>query len=148
MAKNFNLYVPSEYTFLDYFRPRIVDPGLEWFEVDLRRHGVQRKGNNHLVVFLDFRFQGPPSFFTGGSGKAGSFGLRTPAEAELFNRVLGGEREVAVYSLAYHVRMSILAWRLLTQVADDGRVLLEDEPGLLSPGPDFVREHLRLLGSA
>jgi hypothetical protein len=147
MSMTFNLYVPSEYTFKNYFFPRIQNPSLEFFEVDKRRYGIQRKGNNHLVVFLDFCLKKPPSEFTRlNSSEAGDLLVESPAVIELFNRMFGRQKEVAVYSLSYNARMSVIAWKLLTEIANDEKIMVEDDSGQWMSGPECVRELKELLG--
>src|ERR1700733_14304446 len=111
MSKIFNLFVPGEYTFENYFIPKIKNPAVECFEVGKVRHGYQRKGNNHLVVFLDFCLKKETSRFTKVNGsEAEHFLLEDQTDIELFNRVLRQQKEVAVYSLAYNAKMSVIAW--------------------------------------
>jgi hypothetical protein len=147
MPMIFNIYVPSEYKFKNYFLPRIKKPSLKCFEVDKNRRGIQRKDNNHLIVFLDFCFKKNPSEFTHINGDAaGDFFIKEPAEIELFNGVFGQQKEVAVYSLSYHGRMSVIAWEVLIAIADDEKVLIEDETGKLIAGTEWVREHKAVMG--
>lgn len=149
MPMIFNLYVPGEYTFESHFLPRIQETHLECFEVDRNRHGIQRKGNNHLVVFMDFCLKGPPSKFTEPDGDgAQEFLFEKPHEIEFFNRVFAGQKEVAVFSLAYKARMSVILWKLLVHIADDERMMVEDDQGNLMTGPQCVQELKHLMGQA
>lgn len=149
MQKTVHLYVPVEYSFKHYFLPKINPSAFESFEVDRHRHGIQRKGNNHLVVFLDFRLQKEPSQFTSsGDGATGEFFLQKPDEADLFHRTLGRQKQVAVYSLAYQARMTVIAWKLLVDITDDEKVLVRDDHGHLKAGPQCAGEHRKLLGQA
>lgn len=149
MPMIFNLYVPADYTFKNYFLPRIKRPSLECFEIDKNRHGIQRKGNNHLVVFLDFCLKKPPSEFTNAnSGEADDFLIEEPADINFFNRIFGRQKEVAVYSLSYHGRMSVIAWEVLIEIADDEKVVLENDFGKLVRGPEWVQDHKVLMGQS
>jgi hypothetical protein len=147
MPMIFNLYVPAEYTFENYFLPKIESPSLEFFEVDEKRRGIQRKGNNHLIVFLDFCLKTAASEFTqGDSDQVLDFRFGTPADIDFFNRVFSRQKEVAVYSLSYHGRMSVIAWEVLNLIADNVKVVVEDESGKLMEGPAYVREHKKIMG--
>ena len=147
MPKVFDIYVPGEYTFENYFLPKIKNSTLDCFEVDKNRHGVQRKGNNHLIVFLDFHLKKPSLEFTKINGdQVEDFFIEEPADIELFNRVLGREKEVAVFSLSYHARMSVIAWEVLLAVADNEKVVVEDDLDKLMDGPKYVRDLKKFLG--
>ena len=147
MPMIFNLYVPAEYTFKNYFLPRIKKPSLKCFEVDKKRHGIQRRNNNHLIVFLDFCFKKPPSEFTQTKDdEADDFLIEAPADIELFNRMFSRQRVVSVYSLSCNGRMSVIAWEVLIAIADDEKVLIEDESGKLVAGVEWVREHKAIMG--
>src|SRR5579859_4954853 len=132
MQKTVHFYVPAEYGFKSYFLPKINPSAFENFEVSRHRHGIQRKGNNHLVVFLDFHLQKESTLFTAPGGhEAGEFFLKKPDDAELFRRTLGRQKEVAVYSLAYQALMTVIAWKLLVDIADDQKILVLDDHGHL-----------------
>ena len=147
MKMNFYFYVPPEYTFEGYFSPKVDPSSLEFFEVDRRRRGIQRKGNNHLVVFLDSCVQAEPARFLEPE-EAGMNGLRmrTPAEKDLFNRLFGGQKEVAVFALSYHARMSVIAWKITAALADDERILVKNDAGNLMAGRECAHELKSLLG--
>jgi hypothetical protein len=147
MPMIFNLYVPVEYTFEKYFLPRIESPSLEFFEVDENRRGIQRKGNNHLIVFLDFCIKKASSEFTKSkSDGVDDFLISSPVDIEFFNRMFILQKEVAVYSLSCHGRMSVIAWEVLNLIADNEKVVIEDESGKLMAGPAYVREHKKIMG--
>ncbi len=147
MPKKFKIFVPGEYTFMNYFLPGIKNPALECFEVDKRRHGVQRKGNNHLVVFLDFCLKKESSKFIEANGnETEDFLMETPADIDFFKRMFGCQKEVAVFSLSYNARMSVIAWKLLIDIANDEKLLVVDDSGKLMRGPECVKEHELLLG--
>ena len=149
MPKIFNFYVPAEYNFKQYFLPKINHLDLEYFEVDSHRHGIQRKGNNHLVVFLDYCLKKAPSHFTETNNDGvGSFFLEKTDEAKLFKKMFEDQGEVAVFTLSYNARMSVVAWKLLVDIANDERVLVRDDHGRLVTGPQCVQEHKELLGQA
>jgi len=146
MLKIFNLYVPVEYTFKNYFLPRINYSDLEYFEMGPHRHGIQRTGNNHLLVFLDFCLKKPPSKFTKAkSVETGDFRMRTPAEIKLFKRIFARQKEVAAFSLTYHPRMSVMLWKLLIQVVDDPKIMVRDDSGHLMTGRQCIQEIKKLL---
>ena len=146
MQQLYNLFVPAEYTFKSHFVPKIKDPILDCFEVDGSRQGIQRKGNNHLVVFLDFCLKAPPEkFLEVAKNENYDFHFKTPPDVELFMRVFGQQKEVALFSLSFNPRMTVLAWRLLIEIADDDKTLVEDEGGHLRTGPDCVRELRELM---
>ena len=139
MPMIFNLYVPAEYTFENYFLPRIESPSLEFFEVDEKRRGIQRKGNNHLIVFLDFCLKkASAEFIKTNSDGVDDFLIESPVDIEFFNRFFSPQKEVAVYSLSCHGRMSVIAWEVL--------ILIADESGKLMAGPVYVREHKKIMG--
>lgn len=54
MINEYLLFVPGDYAFGNYFLPKIKNQTIDFFEVSHKRRGIQRKGNNHLVVFLEF----------------------------------------------------------------------------------------------
>ncbi len=146
MPMVFNFYVPADYGFKNYFLPKIKHPSLEYFDVDRDRYGIQRKGNNHLVVFLDYCFQKAPSEFTEPKGDgANDFVFEKPHQIEFFNRMFRHQKEVAVYSLSYHARMSVIVWKLLIDITDDEKVMVEDNLGHLMTGPQCAREFEQLL---
>ena len=146
MSKIFKLYVPPEYTFENYFCPRIVNREMECFDVDHKRHGFQRKGNNHLVLFLDLQMKMATAEFLQGCGEgADEFHLKTLEDIELFKNVFEGQKEVAVYSLAYQARMAVIAWKMIMEVAENEQVLVLDDSGKLMRGPECVEEHKRLM---
>lgn len=139
MPKHFNLYVPAALTYRDHFLPRIGRAGLETFEVDAHRFGIQRPDHNHLLVFLEHSLtMEPPEFLQG--DRTGRFAMEGPTEALLFKGTLAGEKEVSVYSLFYTNRMTSMAWRVILAVADDPRVLVMDEARHFLPGPDCALE--------
>jgi hypothetical protein len=147
MPMIFNLYVPAEYTFEIYFIPKIKSPSLEFFDVDKNRRGIQRKGNNHLIVFLDFCLKKRALEFTkNNSGEADDFLIESPSDIKFFYRMFGQENEVSVFSLSYHGRMSVIAWEVLIEIADDPRVVVEDERGKLVDGPECIQEYKMLMG--
>jgi hypothetical protein len=149
MPMIFNLYVPAEYTFESYFVPMIKGPLLEFFEVDKNRRGIQRKGNNHLIVFLDFCLKKPASEFTKNcGGEADDFRIEAPSDIKFFYRMFGQENEVSVFSLSYHGRMSVIAWEVLIEIADNPRVVVEDETGKLVGGPECIQEYKMLMGQS
>ena len=141
MWKNFNIYVPGEYTFEKYFLPRIKNPILDLFPVNARRYGIQREGNNHLVVFLDFCLKKESAKFAEvEEGESGVFNLKNPAETEIFNGLFAGQKEVAVYTVSYHPRMSAIAWKLLIDILDDEKIMVEDDSGNFMRGPNCVKD--------
>lgn len=146
MPKNINLYVPAEFTFMNYFLPGIKNKTLEHYEVDAKRYGVQRVGNNHLVVFLDFRLKkASPQFIKALEGRADDFFLKNPADIDLFGQVFKSQKEVALFSITYSSRMSVIAWKLLIDIADNDKILVEDDKGHFMKGPDCVQELKALL---
>lgn len=145
--KNFNLYVPGDFQFGNYFLPRIKNPQLEFFPVNARRYGVQRQGNNHLVVFLDFCLKKSPyQFIEIDETESGVYNLIAPMDVEMFNRLFGLEKEVSVFSVSYHSRMSAIAWKLLIDIAEDERIMAEDDSGNFVGGPQCVRDLKHLFG--
>ncbi len=145
--KNFNLYVPGTFKFENYFLPRIQNPTLEYFVVNARRYGIQRKGNNHLVVFLDFCLIKPPGqFIETDETETGVYNLKTPATLEMFNRLFIREKDVSVYSVSFHSRMSAIAWKLLIDIADDDKIMIEDDSGNFVGGPQCARDLKHLFG--
>ncbi len=139
MSKRFNLYVPGDYTFKDHYLPLIDKIGLDSFEAGPHRYGIQRKDNNHLVVFLEHSLHMAPSHFIQGD-ETGRFALETPQEAALFERVLGKQKDVSVFSLFYTPRMTPMAWRVTAEIADDPKCLVMDESRHFLTGPDCVLE--------
>lgn len=147
MPKIFNLYVPAEYNFNNYFLLKINKPTLEHFEVDSRRHGIQRKGNNHLVVFLDFHGKKSSSRFAEVLAEPqGEFFMKSDAEVGLFNQMFGGQKEVAVYSVAFTSKMSAFAWKVLFDLVNDDRILVEDDTRKLMKGADCAKSLSLVLG--
>lgn len=147
MQMSFYFYVPAEYTFEGYFLPKIDPSSLDFFEVDRRRRGIQRKGNNHLVVFLDYCLKAEISrFMEGEGGEADRFRMRTSAERGLFGGLFGDQREVAVFSLSYHARMSVIAWKIVVSLADNAGILVKNDAGNLMRGDECVHDLKGLLG--
>ena len=141
MQKLYNLFVPAEYHFKNHFLPKIKNPDLDCFEVDDSRQGVQRKDNNHLVVFLDFCLKGPPEqFLEEAKNDNYSYHFRSPQDVELFTKTFGQQKEVALFSLSFRPQMTVLAWKLLIDIAEDERTLVEDEEGRLLNGAHCVQE--------
>ena len=141
MWKNFNLYVPGEYSFEKHFLAKIKNPILEFFPVNSRRYGVQRQGNNHLVVFLDYCLKKDFSKFSeADEGESGVYNLKNPTETEIFKDLFEGEKEVAVFSVSYHPRMSAIAWKLLIDILEDEKIMVEDDSGNFMRGPHCVKE--------
>jgi hypothetical protein len=139
MSKRFHLYVPGDYTFRGHYLPRIDQMGLDSFEASSRCYGIQRKDNNHLVVFLEQAALTEPSYFT--SGKENDrFALKTPGEIELFEKTLGHHKEVSVFVLFYTARMTPMAWKVMAGIGDDPKVLVMDESRHFLPGPDCALE--------
>lgn len=146
MKRNFNIYAPAKCTFENYFLPRVQKPALDHFEVDKKRYGIQRKGNNHLVVFLDYHGKKNVAKFSEvGGGEQGEFFTKPSSEAGLFATIFSGHGEVAVYSISYSLKMSVFAWKLLSEVVDDAKVLVEDDSGHLMTGPDCAKAMRELL---
>lgn len=139
MSKRFNLYVPGEYTFKGHFKPRIESAGLDSFEADTHRWGIQRRENNHLVVFMEHSLTMEPSHFTHAE-EIGRFALESSGEKTAFQKILGGQREVSVFTLFYTSRMTPLAWRAMVGMVDDPRILVMDETRHYAAGPDCVLE--------
>jgi hypothetical protein len=149
MLKNFNIYVPGGYSFEKDLLPRIKNPILEFFPVNARRYGVQREGNNHLVVFLDFCLKKDPAKFAEAEeGESGAFNLKNPTETEIFNALFSAQKEVSVYTVSYHPRMSAIAWKLLIDILDDEKIMVEDDSGNFMRGPHCVKELKALYGKA
>ncbi len=146
MTKEFLLYVPSSYTLRNYFLPKLEKPAMESFEITSNRIGIQRKGNNHLVVFLEFSFKRPmEEFFLIHDGEAGDLFLHSPSDREFFRQMYIDEKEVSVFSLAYHPRMSVLAWESIAEIADDPRIIVRDVSDELIKGDELAREFKELL---
>lgn len=139
MSKRFYLYAPGAYTFRGHYLPRLDQMGLETFETSSRCYGIQRKDNNHLVVFFEHSAQMEPSQFTRGD-EGGRFTLTTPQEIDLFEKTLGHHKEVSAFFLFYTPRMTPLAWRVMAGIADDPKVLVMDEARHFLPGPDCAQE--------
>ena len=149
MQKIYNLFVPAEYTFKNHFIPKIKNPVLESFEVDSSRQGIQRKGNNHLVVFLDFCLKAPPEkFLEVAESENFEFHFRASGDVDIFRKKFAGQEAVALYSLSYNPRMTVLAWKLLMDIADDGRILVENEDGTLMDGHACVEDLKQMLVTA
>ena len=139
MSKRFILYVPGAYHFRERFYPRIKKAGLDCFEADAYRWGIQRQESNILVVFLERSLHKGSSHYTHGE-EIGRFALETPQEQEIFQKVLGGQKEVSVFSLFYTPRMTPLAWRTMVAIADDPQILVRDDSRHYLTGPDCVLE--------
>jgi hypothetical protein len=143
MLKNIYLYVPVGYSFGNYFIPKIKNPNLECFEAGRTRMGIQRKGNNHLVVFLEFGFKKRPL-------PGEKVDLNEQPWPEEFHRefvvsFFKKEPEIALYKLVYDARMSIVAWEILTEIADDERILVDEGLGSCLNGPQLANELKELL---
>jgi hypothetical protein len=143
MQKNIYLFVPTEYSFAGYFIPKIKNPHLECFEAGKNRLGIQRRGNNHLVVFLEFGFKKRPA------GLAAGDLSEQPWPEEYHRKFVGSffrkEHEISVFKLIYEARMSIVAWEILAEIADDERVLADEGLGSCLSGPQLARELKDLL---
>lgn len=147
MPMNYNIFVPAKYTLENYFLPKIKNPTLEHFEVDRKRHGIQRKGNNHLVVFLDFRGKkSSVDFAELGGGDQGEIFMKNQEELTLFRKVFKDHKEVAVFSLSFNSRMSVFVWKVLIELVDEELILVEDESGKIMSGPDCARSLRSLMG--
>jgi hypothetical protein len=146
MIKEFLLFVPGDYAFGNYFLPKIKNPNIDFFEVSHMRRGVQRKGNNHLVAFLELVCKRPPAEYPILlDGEAGALILVNPSEREFFTQMFKNQKEVALFSLHYHARMSVLAWEIMVEIADDPRVMVKDDSVELARGVDIAAELKSLL---
>lgn len=85
-----------------------------------------QKGTGRIPLVLD--------------GEAGALILENPSERDVFNRMFEGQREVSLYSLHYHARMSVLAWEIMLEIADDPLVLVKDDSGAMTRGADLAAE--------
>jgi len=141
MIKEFLLFVPGEYTFANYFAPKIKNPNIEFFELNAKRRGIQRKGNNHLVLFLEFVCTRPAGEYPMVlDGEAGALMLDNPSDRDLFSRMFENHQEVSTFSLQYHARMSVLAWETMVEIADDPRILVKDVSSEWKKGTDLAAE--------
>ncbi len=141
MIKKMVLVVPGEYTFENFFAPRFKKTNLEIFDVDTNRRGIQRKGNNHLVVFLDYVYKKPLDQFSETQGiESETIVYLTQTHIEFFKQMFDHQKELSVYALSYDARMSLIAWEVITHIADDKRVLVEEGFGEWMKGPELARE--------
>ncbi len=143
MQKNIYLYVPAEYSFENYFIPKITSPQLECFEAGRTRLGIQRKGNNHLVVFLEFSFKKRP--VSDDKGDLNENPWPQEFHREFVSSFFHKEPEIALFKLVYDARMSIVAWEILTEIANDDRILVDEGLGSCLSGPQLAKELKELL---
>lgn len=146
MIKEFLLFVPGEYTFKNYFSPKIKNTTIEIFEINSNRRGIQRKGNNHLVLFLEFVCARPagdyPIIL---DGEAGALMLNNASEREFFKNMFEGHEQVSIFSLQYHARMSVLAWETMVEIANDPRIMVKDVSSEWMKGTDLALELSEIL---
>jgi hypothetical protein len=142
MNKKIIMMVPGEYDFSTYFERKIRNPKLEIFEVDTRRRGIQRKGNNHLLVFLNFEYKKKASeLYTLELREDKTLYLSEHSRRELVHE----KQEISVYSLVYEARMSLIAWEVLVEIVNDNRIIVDEGVGGLTRGPDLAVELKQLL---